>query len=110
MSQRIQRSRKKGWKKPEGAIIVSRPSKWGNPFVVGVAYGEDKPLYQTVQEAVQAHEYALAEFKRLMPSAFKEWIAPLRGHDLCCWCPTSEGSWCHADTLLRYANEEDNDE
>lgn len=30
--QRIQLSREKGWRKPEGAIVVSRPSKWGNPF------------------------------------------------------------------------------
>lgn len=103
MPERIQRKRTKGWKKPNGAIIVSRPSKYGNPFVVGVAYSEDEPLYKTTQEAVEAYEYTLAEFKRLMPSAFEEWIAPLRGHDLCCWCKV--GDFCHADTLIRYANE-----
>lgn len=32
---RIQLRRTKGWKKPEGAIRVSRPTKWGNPFPVG---------------------------------------------------------------------------
>lgn len=32
---RIQRSRKPGWKKPEGALYVGRPGIWGNPFVVG---------------------------------------------------------------------------
>jgi hypothetical protein len=30
--QRIQLRRTKGWRKPEGAVVVSRPSKWGNPF------------------------------------------------------------------------------
>lgn len=30
--QRIQLRRAKGWRKPEGAILVSRPSRWGNPF------------------------------------------------------------------------------
>lgn len=30
--QRIQLSRTKGWRKPEGAVVVSRPTKWGNPF------------------------------------------------------------------------------
>jgi len=25
-------SRKKGYRKPDGAIVVARPSKWGNPF------------------------------------------------------------------------------
>lgn len=31
---RIQLSRKKGWRKPEGAVIVARPSKWGNWYKV----------------------------------------------------------------------------
>lgn len=30
--QRIQRKRTKGWRMPEGAVYVGRPSKWGNPF------------------------------------------------------------------------------
>lgn len=30
--QRIQMSRKRGWRKPEGAIVVARPSVYGNPF------------------------------------------------------------------------------
>lgn len=29
---RIQRQRKKGWRMPEGAVYVGRPSRWGNPF------------------------------------------------------------------------------
>ncbi|HEY8881900.1 MAG TPA: DUF4326 domain-containing protein [Dermatophilaceae bacterium] len=29
---RIQLRRTKGWRKPEGAVVVSRPTKWGNPF------------------------------------------------------------------------------
>lgn len=32
MAARIQLSRKKGHRKPEGAIVVARPTKWGNPF------------------------------------------------------------------------------
>lgn len=32
--QRIQLSRRKGYRKPEAAVVVSRPSKWGNPFRV----------------------------------------------------------------------------
>jgi len=31
---RIQLRRTKGWRKPEGAIIVARPSKWGNWYKV----------------------------------------------------------------------------
>lgn len=31
---RIQRKRSKGWRMPEGAVYVGRPTKWGNPFCV----------------------------------------------------------------------------
>lgn len=34
MAERIQLRRTKGWRKPESAIVVARPSKWGNPFVL----------------------------------------------------------------------------
>jgi Domain of unknown function (DUF4326) len=33
--QRVQQHRAKGWRKPDGAISVARPHKWGNPFAVG---------------------------------------------------------------------------
>lgn len=32
MPERLQRQRTKGWRMPEGAIYVGRPSPWGNPF------------------------------------------------------------------------------
>ncbi len=35
MAKRIQRRRTKGWRMPEDAVYVARPSKWGNPFAVG---------------------------------------------------------------------------
>jgi Domain of unknown function (DUF4326) len=31
---RIQLSRRKGWRKPPGAVVVARPSRWGNPYRV----------------------------------------------------------------------------
>lgn len=32
MPERIQRRRVAGWRMPEGAVYVGRPTKWGNPF------------------------------------------------------------------------------
>lgn len=32
---RLQLSRAAGWRKPEGAVVVSRPSIWGNPWKPG---------------------------------------------------------------------------
>jgi hypothetical protein len=33
MPERIQLRRSEGWRKPPGAVVVARPSRWGNPFV-----------------------------------------------------------------------------
>lgn len=35
MPKRIQRKRTKGWRMPENALSVTRPSMFGNPFIVG---------------------------------------------------------------------------
>lgn len=89
---RIQLSRRKGWRKPPGAVVVARPSKWGNHFLVSELGAAD---------AVQAFDAWLSgtpEGGRLKAAARDE----LRGRDLCCWC--AAGMPCHADVLLRHAN------
>lgn len=98
---RIQLSRQKGYRKPEGAIVVARPSKWGNPFKAG-------------RPDDGCREYAVQLFRNLLdrrpPTGMPTFPYPLddeirselRGHDLCCWCPL--GSPCHADVLLELAN------
>jgi Domain of unknown function (DUF4326) len=53
-AQRIQRRRAKGWCKPEGAISVARPHKWGNPFIVGA------PGVPDAQTAVRLHRQWLS--------------------------------------------------
>lgn len=35
MAERIQLRRTKGWRKPEGAVVVARPTRWGNPWKPG---------------------------------------------------------------------------
>ncbi len=97
--QRIQLRRSKGWRKPEGAIVVSRPSRWGNPFKLGDPHPDHGgPIIR---------EEMLDLFRRHVgpggPGALTEaQLAELRGHDLACWCRLDEG--CHADVLLELAN------
>jgi hypothetical protein len=113
MAQRIQLSRRAGWRKPEGAVVVSRPSKWGNPFTVGSPAVTDREravqffanwLSNSVNaEGRYAHggtDYFGAE-AALRPT-HEEIIKQLRGRDLACWCPLDQP--CHADVLLRIAN------
>lgn len=49
---RIQLRRTKGWRKPEGAIVVARPSKWGNPYHVGTMAEMVGTAYPSNQDAI----------------------------------------------------------
>ena len=94
---RIQLRRTKGWRKPAGAVVVSRPSKWGNPISIGdVINGK----FVDRKGAVEAYRMHLWTFhgEKLRESLDKE----LRGKDLACWCKPGEP--CHADVLLEVAN------
>ena len=42
---RIQLSRAKGWRRPEGAVLVARPTKWGNPWKPGKPGGFWLPAF-----------------------------------------------------------------
>jgi hypothetical protein len=117
---RIQRKRTKGWKMPEGAIYVGRPTRWGNPFraireggfqcVVDHRGARWSRLVCDTDRAKCATEMR-AEAVRLFelhsgPMGNYEIdaddLAALRGHDLACWCPLDQP--CHADVLLELAN------
>lgn len=97
MPKRIQRRRTKGWKMPEGAVYVGRPTKWGNPFRVGGGF----PKYPLTAEA--AVTYFLSHLEHgCFRVSIAEVIRELRGKDLACWCPLDKP--CHADVLLELAN------
>ena len=98
---RIQLSRRKGYRKSEGAIVVSRPSKWGNPYKV-----EEHGRVQSVMLYsfdLAHHVLGIAIYERIR--------AELGGHDLACWCPLEDADGnrvpCHADQLLELANRVD---
>lgn len=133
--QRIQLRRTKGWRKPEGAIVVARPSKWGNPWRIV----EEKPTYRDgcrvwyrirhVETGEGMGAWGVLETARkVATSCFRENLEQgrlpytisdvqrdLAGHDLACWCPPSPlcsngsidwlGLTCHADVLLQIANQ-----
>lgn len=99
---RVQRRRTKGWRMPENTIYVGRPSQWGNHYTVKDC--------ASVEEAVLLEEHDLRKFSCFHPEKFEQWIAPLRGKNLACWCSLDHA--CHADVLLELSNpsnSEDND-
>lgn len=102
MPERLQRSRRKGWRMPEDAVYVGRPTRWGNRFAVGKpATDPESGERLTVRD--RAHAVAL--YRAWLPRHLEEnpnLLEPLKGRDLVCWCPL-DGP-CHADALLEAAN------
>lgn len=106
MPRRIQRRRTKGWRMPEGAVYVGRPTKWANPWTI---HGAREAGYLGSDEAVRSlcvHMFSQA-MNRGLPavSRIAANLAELRGKDLACWCPLDQP--CHADVLLELANAEE---
>lgn len=118
---RIRLQRTKGWRKPAGAVVVSRPSVLGNPFIVGVTttihcfsdhLTHEADIEITPEIAVAAYRsYMATRLTVFNPDDPEDveyvqlWRArldKLAGHDLACWCPLDQP--CHADVLLELAN------
>lgn len=120
MPERIQRKRTKGWRMPEGAVYVGRPSRWGNPYVIGRegpagiarwdawlvldSQAECHPRVAAFGTEREARTDAVNRFAMWLSEAPRLWIAQteLAGRDLACWCPLDQP--CHADVLLEVAN------
>lgn len=96
----------RAWQKPtENTVYIGRPSKWGNPF----SHMENTLAEFKVKdrdEAVDKYEEYLLE-KMKSPTFVKMMKSELKGKDLMCWCKPAR---CHGDVLLKYANEENNEE
>lgn len=97
---RIQRKRTKGWKMPEDAVYMGRPSPWGNPF-----NWED--INPKVADTLR---------KRMARLRFREWIQhpdqsellarakkELKGKKGACWCKLTDP--CHVDVWLQLIND-----
>lgn len=128
---RIQRSRATGWRMPEGAVYVGRPTRWGNPFTVAPApnwprwagprpsvvlgpNGErwDPPDSRRVivgraaaerSSRMMAAQMAVDMYRELVTRAHMsdDFLTALAGRNLACWCPLDQP--CHADVLLQLA-------
>lgn len=71
-------------------VYIGRPSKWGNPFVIGKDGSRN--------DVVQKYE----EYIRLQPDLILAAKKELKGKDLVCFCAPLA---CHGDVLLKIANE-----
>lgn len=134
MPERIQRQRTKGWRMPEGAVYVGRPTLWGNPWTMADArdwhippkdrrawlvkkYREEMTTlgllsdFSCFASAGSARDRAYVALRDMdLPDMAAYARALLRGKDLACCCPLVDGHGdrypCHADVLLDLANRE----
>src|SRR5690606_8101427 len=99
---RIQLRRTKGWRKPEGAVVVARRPKGANPIVVGASWTAPNGGRVVVADRAMATGMFAAHVRTWRPPLVERVRAALAGRDLACWCPLDQP--CHADVLLEIAN------
>lgn len=116
MPERVQLRRHRGFRKPEGAIVVARGTDWGNPFVVGRPLNVSTPTPYDKQARDNGTWYGWRPLitREVAVAMFRAWVEwngyadqirrELAGHDLACWCRLDQP--CHADVLIEIANQE----
>lgn len=121
---RIQRRRTKGWRKPEDAVYVGRPTRFGNPARIvpaGDRNGGLLVLWEPNGMPVGTWPADGIEARRYATELYRTWITQpeqadtlrlfrglLHGRDLMCWCPLpepGEPDHCHAAVLLALVNQ-----
>jgi len=78
-------------KKSDYDVYVGRPSKWGNPFVIGKDGNRD--------EVIEKFRNYILSKPDLIEAVKKE----LKGKKLGCWCKPDQA--CHGDVLAEIAND-----
>lgn len=100
---RIQLHRTKGWHMPPNTVSVARPSKWGNPFWLGLhlqfyLVGQPpEPLVVDAASAVTLYELYLRHLEAGR-KLLRDHAAELVGKNLACYCALDQP--CHVDVLI----------
>jgi hypothetical protein len=81
-------ARRVGRKTTPDRVYVGRPSKWGNPFVIGRDGTRD--------EVIAKYRAWITRQPALLAA-----LGELRGKHLVCWCAPER---CHAEVLIDLAN------
>lgn len=75
-------------KKEPYDVYIGRPSKWGNPFVIG--------RDGTREEVIEKYRHYILHNPRLLAD-----LSELKGKVLGCWCAPKP---CHGDVLVELAS------
>lgn len=99
---RIRLRRTKGWRKPAGVVVVTRPGRWGNPIDMDGDKEAAAEWFGVMLDMRREGTLPPHHAGYLYP-ADDEIVTALAGRDLACWCPLDRS--CHADVLLELAND-----
>lgn len=91
---------------PANTVYVGRGSRWGNRFVVGKDGSAEECIAKHAEDLLsyshRGPHNGMGDFL-LSQAILDELERDLRGKNLACWCALDQP--CHADLLLRWANE-----
>ena len=82
---------------PANTKYAGRPGPYGNPYRIGDSYRSPftgDPFFITRENCLVAFE----TYAKGMLAMNPQWLEPLRGFDLACWCSLDEP--CHVDIIL----------
>jgi len=91
--------KKRGVKLPAGSVYCGRPSRFGNPFVIGEDHPQTK-VPMTRKDVLELFEKYLSD--KMQDERFVSDLLALRGKQLACWCGLSDK--CHVDILIQFIN------
>jgi hypothetical protein len=94
LPRRVRRSRRAGARLPAGAVCVTRPGRWGNPFT-GPAAAETFCAFLAARRAGAGGDVPYPSDEQIRDE--------LGGRVLACWCALDR--FCHCDVLLAVAND-----
>lgn len=80
------------------AVNVARPSRWGNPFIIGKDVSSAAEAVKEFRSLTAPHPPHVVPLYMGLDDIARD----LRGKNLACWC--KPGAPCHADVLLELAN------
>ena len=123
MPTRVQMTRSRPWRHEHpDAVIVARPTKWGNPLTMAAYRAIERELAIPPASDTEVRAELTQAFRSLVvhgpdsgywsPANYRAVLTicdgldagEIHGRDLACWCPLD--SPCHGDVLLELANGE----
>jgi hypothetical protein len=86
---KVLNARDAGMKSTDTQVYIGRPTKWGNPFVIGRDGSREEVIEKYMDWFITQQHLIDA-------------LHELKGKNLVCWCAPCS---CHGDFLLEISNE-----